>query len=116
VRELKNVIERAVILSRGEVLRLDLSLSEAARSDAPVAPPPAVSASPTVLTDAQMREQQRLNVLAALQAANWRISGPGGAADILGLKPTTLADRMRALGLERPPRKAAGRARRASSP
>jgi PAS domain S-box-containing protein len=116
VRELKNVIERAVILSRGEVLRLDLSLSEAARSDVPVAPPPAVSASPTVLTDAQMREQQRLNVLAALQAANWRISGPGGAAGILGLKPTTLADRMRALGLERPPRKAAGRARRASSP
>jgi PAS domain S-box-containing protein len=103
VRELKNVIERAVILWRGEELPLDLSLREAA---AP-ATPPATSAPPArpaagFLTDAQMREQQRANLIAALEAAGWRISGKGGAAELLGVKPTTLADRMRALGVERP--------------
>jgi transcriptional regulator with GAF, ATPase, and Fis domain len=101
-----------VILSRGDVLRLDLSLSEAA-GPAAVVPAPVAAAPPVViLTEAQMREQQRLNVQAALQAADWRVSGPGGAAEMLGIRPTTLADRMRALGLERPPRKAAVRARR----
>lgn len=113
VRELKNVLERAVILSRGEALRLDLSLPEVdGAGPAPLpaeAPPAAVAA---VLTDAQMREQQRRNVLAALQATGWRISGPGGAAELLGIRPTTLADRMRVLGLQRPPGKPRARARR----
>jgi PAS domain S-box-containing protein len=119
VRELKNVIERAVILSRGGALRLDLSLPEAGVV-APVAAPPAVSAQPVsdetaagpaqpaaavpFLTEAQMREQQRANLIAALRAANWKISGKNGAADRLGMRPTTLADRMRALQIKRPAR------------
>ena len=53
-----------------------------------------------------MREQQRHNINAALQAAGGRISGKGGAAELLGIRPTTLADRMRSLGVERPRRKA----------
>lgn len=119
VRELKNVIERAVILSRGGALRLDLSLPEAG-SVAPVAVQPAVSALPVsdetaagaaqppvalpFLTEAQMREQQRANLIAALRAANWKISGKNGAADRLGMRPTTLTDRMRALQIKRPAR------------
>jgi PAS domain S-box-containing protein len=105
VRELKNVIERAVILSTGGTLRLDLSLSEADASLVPAAATaPEPGAAPYV-TDAEMRERQRQNLLAALQAAGWRISGKGGAAELLGIRPTTLADRMRTLGLERPPRR-----------
>jgi PAS domain S-box-containing protein len=119
VRELKNVIERAVILSRGGALRLDLSLPEAG-AVLPVAAQPAVSVLPVsdetaagaaqppaavpFLTEAQMREQQRANLIAALRAANWKISGKNGAADRLGMRPTTLTDRMRALQIKRPAR------------
>lgn len=116
VRELKNVIERAVILSRGGALRLDLSLPETSTvgqvtslPEASVAPvaglSPAVDVRPVpavFLTEAQMKEQQRANLLAALKAANWKISGKGGAAERLGVRPTTLADRMRALDIKRP--------------
>lgn len=107
VRELKNVIERAVILSRGDVLRLDLSLHEAgaAQAQALPVPQPVASDPPAFVTDAEMRELQRRNLIAALQAANWRISGKNGAAELLGIKPTTLADRMRSLGVERPARR-----------
>jgi transcriptional regulator with GAF, ATPase, and Fis domain len=55
-----------------------------------------------VRTEAQLRDEQRANIIAALEAARWRVSGPGGAADLLGLRPTTLADRMRRLGIRRP--------------
>ena len=100
VRELKNVIERAVILSPGNVLRLEASLPEAAltttlREDAP-------GAAPTFLTEKEMREFQKNNLAAALKLADWRVSGPGGAAELLGVKPTTLADRIRTLGIRKP--------------
>jgi transcriptional regulator with GAF, ATPase, and Fis domain len=107
VRELKNVIERAVILSRGDRLRVDLSLPGA--GPAAVTPPADTSHPPTAaafVTDAEMRERQRQNLLAALRMAEWRISGRGGAAELLGIRPTTLTDRMRSLGIEKPARKA----------
>jgi PAS domain S-box-containing protein len=100
IRELKNVIERAVILSRGDGLRLDLSLP-ATEPQGPADTVPAAATGP-ILTEAQMKEQQRNNLLAALKAADWRVSGRGGAAELLGIRPTTLADRMRALGIRRP--------------
>ena len=115
VRELKNVIERAVILSRGGALRLDLSLPETTAVPAPAAASGKLavegSAAESVeqpasafLTEEQMKEQQRANLIAALNAANWKISGKGGAADRLGMRPTTLTDRMRALRIKRPAR------------
>ena len=100
VRELKNVIERAVILTRGNVLRLEASLPEAA-SDRPEARAAAVAGS-EFLTEQEMREFQKKNTIAALRQANWRVSGSGGAADLLGIKPTTLADRIRTLGIRKP--------------
>ncbi len=109
IRELKNVIERAVILSKGDTLRLDLRATPAsggvAQSEKPAIPAP----DRPFLTEAEMKEQQRRNLVAALEAANWRISGPGGAADLLGLKPSTLTDRMRSMGIERPARRGATR-------
>ena len=106
VRELKNVIERAVILSRGGALRLDLSLPVDGVPGQALATPAAAGSAPGFVTEAQMREQQRHNIVAALQAAGGRISGKGGAAELLGIRPTTLADRMRSLGVERQRRKA----------
>jgi PAS domain S-box-containing protein len=107
VRELKNVIERAVILSTGETLRLDLSLPEAQTGGVAAS----FAASPhdapaeearLFLTEAQMRDQQRANLVAALKAARWRIAGKGGAAELLGIRPSTLADRMKTLQISRP--------------
>ena len=103
VRELKNVIERAVILSRGNVLRLEASLPEAA-SNGSVATADG-SGLPGFLTEQDMREFQKKNTIAALEQANWRVSGAGGAADLLGIKPTTLADRIRTLGIRKPARR-----------
>jgi len=103
VRELKNVIERAVILSPGNVLRLESPLPEAASSGADeVSETPAAA---EFLTEQEMREFQKNNTIAALKQANWRVSGAGGAADLLGIKPTTLADRVRTLGIRKPVRR-----------
>jgi transcriptional regulator with GAF, ATPase, and Fis domain len=100
VRELKNVIERAVILSPRNVLRLDLSMSnpgaDAQSADAGDKPPE------QLLTETEMREFQKRNLVAALKQANWKVSGPGGAADLLGVKSTTLADRIRIFGIRKP--------------
>jgi transcriptional regulator with GAF, ATPase, and Fis domain len=55
-----------------------------------------------------MRVFQKKNTIAALKQADWRVSGPGGAADLLGIKPTTLADRIRTLGISKPGRRRGG--------
>ena len=61
----------------------------------------ASSGSGRVLTDADVRKLEADNIRAALQAAGGKVYGPGGAADLLGVKPTTLASRMKSLGLTR---------------
>jgi transcriptional regulator with GAF, ATPase, and Fis domain len=103
VRELKNVIERAVILSPGNVLRLDLSMPHV-RDARPREIEPAAKQITGILTEKEMREYQKQNLIAALKETSWRVSGPDGAAELLGVKPTTLADRIRAFGIERPSR------------
>jgi transcriptional regulator with GAF, ATPase, and Fis domain len=102
IRELRNVIERAVILSSGNRARLDLAMSEI-----PGTPPESLENSmPTgeagFLTDAEMREQEKANLIAALRHANWRVWGPDGAAGLLGIKPSTLSYRMKVLGITKP--------------
>jgi len=99
VRELKNVIERAVILSPGKSLRLDLSM---ASPGADLAGDTALGIlEDRLLTEAEMREFQRNNLIAALKQADWKVSGPGGAAELLGVKPTTLADRIKTFGVKK---------------
>jgi PAS domain S-box-containing protein len=103
IRELKNVIERAVILSQGKVLRLDLAMATILEHDAETAAGDAAAASgDSHHTEDAIDELVRRNTVAALRSANWRVSGPKGAAKLLGLKPTTLADRMKKLGINRP--------------
>ena len=101
IRELKNVIERAVILSPGNVLRLDLSMADVEPAERREQQPAAGPAD-GILTEAEMREFQKQNTIRALEETGWRVSGPGGAAERLGVKPTTLADRIRALGIRKP--------------
>jgi len=55
-----------------------------------------------VIPEFEMRRRERENLLAALHQTSWRIYGPGGAADLLGVKPTTLTSRVKKMGLERP--------------
>ncbi len=103
VRELKNVIERAVILSRGNVLRLEASLPELTLTDQ--APSGATVSATAFLTEKEMREFQKNNLLDVLKLTNWRVSGANGAAELLGVKPTTLADRIRTFGIRKPQRR-----------
>jgi PAS domain S-box-containing protein len=100
VRELKNVIERAVILSPRNVLRLDLSMSNVAGESR--GPGLLRRDEAEILTETELRELQRNNLLAALKQTDWKVSGPGGAAELLGVKSTTLADRIRNFGLKKP--------------
>tara|TARA_R110000782_G_scaffold39383_22_gene91563 strand:- start:211 stop:2010 length:1800 start_codon:yes stop_codon:yes gene_type:complete len=100
IRELKNVIERAVILSTGKVLRLDLSMPDL-RFDSGEQADVATDGH-DVLTEKAMREFQRNNTIKALEQSNWKVSGAGGAAAILGIKPTTLADRIRSMKIKKP--------------
>ena len=102
IRELKNVIERAVILSTGKVLRLDLSMPGLRPESDDESDTAAVSNE--VLTEKAMREFQRNNTIKALERTNWKVSGAGGAAAILGVKPTTLADRIRTMKIQKPAR------------
>jgi transcriptional regulator with GAF, ATPase, and Fis domain len=98
VRELQNVIERAAILSQNGRLRIDLPETVGAHSPASTSRQKS-DVRPAVMTSAEMRDQERANILAALQACNGKVFGAGGAAAMLDLKPTTLASRMKALGI-----------------
>ncbi|MBT8107514.1 MAG: sigma 54-interacting transcriptional regulator [Gammaproteobacteria bacterium] len=102
VRELKNVIERAVILSPGTVLRLDLSMP-GFQPESEVSELSAVRHD-EVLTEKDMRELQKANITRALRQADWKVSGVGGAAELLGVKSTTLADRIRSFKIRKPSR------------
>jgi len=87
IRELRNVLERAVILSDRSTLQVPVG---SAAGPGAVAPPTTLAAN------------ERGQILAALDQTGWRIRGPAGAAALLGLKPTTLESRIKKLGLQRP--------------
>ena len=98
VRELRNVLERAVISTPHAAAHLMLGPLRARRPS--TAPPPASSPGPRpVVREADIRRLERENLMAALEATRGRIFGPGGAADLLGVKPTTLASRLKKLGI-----------------
>jgi transcriptional regulator with GAF, ATPase, and Fis domain len=89
VRELRNVVERAVIVGRDPRLVIDL----------PAGPKRVASTRPSV----RLADIERDHICAVLESAGWRIRGSGGAAELLGMKPSTLESRMAKLGLRRPP-------------
>jgi len=99
IRELKNVIDRAVILTKGQRLRLDLALGGSEPADR--APGSHDQSSQQYLTETELQAFERQNLLAVLDAANWRVWGADGAAATMGIKPSTFAYRMNALGIEK---------------
>ena len=105
IRELRNVIERAVIISRGGPLDFELAVTNSAP------PPPSSKSQPgetgdmvgaEFLTEPEMLQRERENLAAVLDKANWKIKGADGAAELLGVKPTTLLSRIKKMGLKRP--------------
>jgi PAS domain S-box-containing protein len=95
VRELRNVVERALITSTGGHVRLASVLPGAAPGTKPLL------SGAGVLTEHDLREVERENLMRALDATGWRVGGKAGAASLLGMKPSTLRSRMTALGVER---------------
>ena len=99
VRELQNVIERAVIKSHLGSLTLDIPASEL-RPSAPAATKSRTREESEVIPDKEMSRRMRNNMVAALKRSGGRIYGPGGAAELLGIRPSTLSTRIKKLGLK----------------
>jgi PAS domain S-box-containing protein len=99
VRELENVMERAVMTSPGSRLELDLALPGTVTAQPGAATP---GAPDQILGAREMQELERANLIRALEECDWKVSGEGGAAAVLGLKPSTLNSRMKALKIKRP--------------
>jgi formate hydrogenlyase transcriptional activator len=98
VRELQNVIERTIILSQEGPLTFDVPASRTTRNPAEHVEPPREQ---PPLKREELKRQERDAIAAALKQTNGKLSGAGGAAELLGMKPTTLASRILALGLNR---------------
>ena len=98
IRELRNVIERAAIFAQGGVLDFDLPGTGVDLNSFVLEDVEEVE----YLTDAEMRRRERENLFAVLQKTGWKIKGVDGAAELLGLKPTTLISRIEKMGLKRP--------------
>jgi transcriptional regulator with GAF, ATPase, and Fis domain len=102
IRELQNVIERAVILARGGVLQLELMLPRGVTEAGSALPSGAAALTPTrVIREEKWKERERANILAALRQTDGKIYGRSGAAELLGVKPNTLAYRMKVLGIRK---------------
>jgi len=101
VRELQNSIERALILAQNGNLSFDLPGADIQPLQV-AAPVETVHLNGAIMTDLEFRQHERDNVVAALNKAHWKIHGPNGAAELLGLKPTTLISRAKKLGLKKP--------------
>jgi len=104
IRELQNLIERAVILTRGRALEIPLAeLKQPANSIAQETTQTAEAAEMMDQTKTgTLKDVEREHILRALSESNWVIGGPNGAATRLGLNRTTLNHRMRKLGITRP--------------
>lgn len=93
IRELQNLIERAVILSRGHVLEVPHAELK-----------PSAKVEPDQTNSSTLEAVEREHILRVLRDSNWVIGGPAGAAARLGLNRTTLNNRLRKLGISRPRR------------
>jgi len=114
VRELQNVVERAVIMSHSGSMEFYIqdnskatppsAMNVQAYSAAvvPASPPSEAPRPQDIITEPEWTAMQRENILQALDATNWRVQGDGGAAELLGIKPTTLRSRMQKLGITKP--------------
>jgi len=98
IRELENIIERALILASAPVLRVDAEgLGLSSHTAAPAGPVAATDGGAAV----DLNSVQRSHIVQTLRKANWTIEGERGAAALLGMKPATLRHRMKKLGIMR---------------
>lgn len=98
IRELQNLIERAVITSTGGSLRLEMpqpTTSKAAERGE------GQCEEPSILTEAQLKKLERENIIKALQATDGKVSGSDGTAALLGMKPSTLSSRIKSMQVRR---------------
>jgi formate hydrogenlyase transcriptional activator len=100
IRELQNVIERAVIISTGPALSIDVSDLKFP-NDGPVVEKPASGKPANGALESVLEETERHQILKALKECNWVVAGPNGAAARLAMKRSTLQLRMRKLGIAR---------------
>ncbi len=98
IRELKNVIERAVISSSGERLRLGITAPDTSQENPKTTETSVIELSDYV-TVAEFKQLEKANIEMALQHAGGKTWGPDGAAELLGMKPSTLAYQMKKLGI-----------------
>ena len=101
VRELQNLLERAVITAQSGNLEFDLKEGGSEREKAVSAEKIFAESSEQILNYDELKRRERENLRYALESTYWKISGPAGAANFLGIKPTTLASKIKALGLRR---------------
>jgi DNA-binding NtrC family response regulator len=102
IRELRNVIERAVILAQGGPIAFDVPEREVSIDLATSKQTSNEGERVKFLTEAEIRRRECENIFAVLQKTGWKIKGADGAAQLLGVKPTTLISRIKRLGLVRP--------------
>ena len=100
IRELRNVIERAVILAQGGALEFDLRENES--NPTSIERTDVNQPEPRILTEPEIRRLERENIFAVLQKTGWKIKGANGAAELLGLKANTLIARIKKMGFKRP--------------
>jgi PAS domain S-box-containing protein len=98
VRQLQNTVERAIILWQEGPLAFDLPASRPPKNTDEQAKPAAKAA---LLTREELKRQQREAIINALKQTNGKVFGPGGAAELLGMKPSTLASRISSMGINR---------------
>jgi len=99
VRELQNIIERAVISSRCGSVKFDLPVPQASGASLKTPIKKHADNPNEILTEEDMRLREKTNIEMALQHTDWKIYGTDGAAELLGLKPTTLLSRIKKMGI-----------------
>jgi DNA-binding NtrC family response regulator len=102
IRELRNVIERAVILAQGGALEFDVPGTSSSVDLTSFGQRKVDRSEAKYLTESEIRGRERDNVFAVLQKTGWKIKGVDGAAELLGVKPNTLFARIEKMGLKRP--------------
>jgi transcriptional regulator with GAF, ATPase, and Fis domain len=102
IRELRNVIERAVILAQGGPIAFDVPVNGNLIDLAALEQTSTEREEAKFLTEAEIRRSECENIFVVLQKTGWKIKGGDGAARLLGMKPTTLISRIKRMGLVRP--------------
>jgi DNA-binding NtrC family response regulator len=102
IRELRNVIERAVILAQGDALEFDVPGTSSSVDLTSFGQRKVDRSEAKYLTESEIRGRERDNVFAVLEKTGWKIKGVDGAAELLGVKPNTLFARIEKMGLKRP--------------